>query len=88
MIVAKVIGRFALFLAAACFVRLAVTDLHAAQCGTAMLFERMKLAGPGARLGALRSAAVAAAAENRARTLVSDNFLFHYSLRGLHKVRT
>ncbi|MDQ3000645.1 MAG: hypothetical protein M3Y08_05230, partial [Fibrobacterota bacterium] len=43
---------------------------------------------PGARLGALRSAAVAAAAENRARTLVSDNFLFHYSLRGLHKVRT
>jgi hypothetical protein len=79
----RLIGRFALFLAA-CLVPLTVPGPQAAECGTALLFERNRTASPGAKTGLMKSAA---AADNRARTLVSDNFLLHYSLRGLHKVR-
>jgi hypothetical protein len=59
--------------------------VRAAQCGTALLFEP----GKGLRAG-LKTGAQAgrAAADNRARTLVSDHFLIHYSLRAWHRVRT
>lgn len=54
---------------------------HAARCGTARWFELAAGEGPAA-------AKSAAAARNQGRTLVSDNFLIHYSMRGLHRVRT
>jgi hypothetical protein len=56
---------------------------HAAECGTARLFEPGK--GPRAafKTGAR---ARASAADNRARTLVTPHFLIHYSLRAWHKV--
>ncbi len=60
---------------------------HAARCGTAIYFERLargeeSLAGKGLK------AASHAAVDNRARTLISDNFLIHYSLRAWHRVHT
>ncbi|MEO6094680.1 MAG: hypothetical protein ABIW76_03025 [Fibrobacteria bacterium] len=58
---------------------------RAARCGTAQLFEPGKGSRPGLKIGAQ---AGRPALDNRARTLVSDHFLIHYSLRAWHRVRT
>ncbi len=58
---------------------------QAGQCGTAIYFEKHRQSATAAQ-GALRVAAGEPA--NRARTLETDHFLFHYSLRGLHRVHT
>lgn len=64
---------------------LSAAPAGAARCGTAMFFDRANREGPAA---ALQSLAKRAAPEDgyRARTLVSDNFLLHYSLRSWHRV--
>ncbi|MDB5106897.1 MAG: hypothetical protein JWP91_4586 [Fibrobacteres bacterium] len=61
-------------------------EADAARCGTAMLFEPGRGLHPAFKTGAL--AARVAAVDNRARTLESDNFLIHYSLRAWHRVHT
>ncbi len=63
------------------------SQLQAGQCGTPLLFE------PGKKpiRGGLKSGngyRTTIAVDNRARTLETEHFLIHYSLRGLHKVRT
>ena len=59
---------------------------EAAQCGTAILFQTGKKHPIAAfKVGNMM---LASAVDNRARTLETDHFLIHYSLRGLHKVRT
>ena len=59
------------------------TGPNGRECGTARLFEP----GKGLRAAFKTGARVkAAAADNRARTLVSPHFLIHYSLRAWHKV--
>ncbi len=59
---------------------------EAAQCGTALLFQPGKKRPQAAfKIGNMM---LASAVDNRARTLVTDHFLIHYSLRGLHRVRT
>ena len=60
---------------------------QAARCGTALYFERLAR-GEAAHPGKGLKAASHAAVDNRARTLVSDNFLIHYSLRAWHRVHT
>lgn len=57
----------------------------AAKCGTARIFEERNNQRIGFHSG---KPARPAAANLRARTLESGNFRIHYSLRGLHKVRT
>jgi len=68
------------------FCLIASVQLFAGQCGTAILFNKQKTKINGAFKIAkdLRTTAV----ENRARTLVTEHFLIHYSLRGIHKVHT
>lgn len=63
----------------------AALPARAGQCGTALFFERANRLGPAA---ALHSLARPGAAEDgyRARTLVSEHFLIHYSLRAWHRV--
>ena len=60
--------------------------LEAGQCGTPLLFEpgkKQPRVGFKSGGGAYRNMAP----NTRARTLETDHFLIHYSLRGLHKVR-
>jgi hypothetical protein len=60
--------------------------VHAGKCGTPLLFQ------PGKQN--LRASFKSGASkqsrqvDNRARTFQSEHFLIHYSLRGIHKVRT
>lgn len=64
---------------------LAAMPAAAAQCGTALFFERANRLGTPAALQSL--AKLADDQERyRARTLVSENFLLHYSLRDWHRV--
>ncbi|MDB5049364.1 MAG: hypothetical protein JWO30_2435 [Fibrobacteres bacterium] len=60
--------------------------LEAARCGTAILFELKKHPRASFKSGAMQISG--AFADNRARTLESDHFLFHYSLRAWHRVHT
>jgi hypothetical protein len=65
-----------------------VPSVRAAQCGTALLFERAHRLGiPAASLAPLRKSAFQEDGY-RPRTLVSENFLIHYSLRSWHRVHT
>ncbi len=60
--------------------------IHAGQCGTALLFDQGKKQPPVSfKSGNLNRIS---AIDTRARTLETDHFLIHYSLHGLHKVRT
>lgn len=72
-------------LAASVAAGLAAAPANAARCGTALFFERANRTGMQA---ALQSVAKRAESQQRyrARTLVSDNFLLHYSLRDWHRV--
>jgi hypothetical protein len=76
---------FRFFMLTAAVAGSAFSGADAAQCGTAILFESGKAARPGFKTGAQSSMA---AVDNRARTLESDHFLIHYSLRGWHRVHT
>ncbi len=69
---------------------LTASPARAARCGTALLFEPGKGLRPAYAIGAKRGGAQAsgAAVDNRARTLTSDHFLIHYSLRAWHRVHT
>ncbi|MEO7424484.1 MAG: hypothetical protein ABI036_04805 [Fibrobacteria bacterium] len=58
---------------------------EAAQCGTDILLARLTHPSAGGKIGA---ASIGAAADNRARTLESEHFLIHYSLRGWYRVHT
>ncbi len=60
--------------------------IQAGQCGTALLFDPgRKQPRVSFKSGNLnRNSAI----DTRARTLETNHFLIHYSLRGLHKVRT
>jgi hypothetical protein len=64
---------------------LAATPATAAQCGTALFFERANRQGVPAALQSLAKHADDQG-RYRARTFVSDNFLLHYSLRDMHRI--